>query len=744
MKLAVFTPLNPARCGVSDYSEELLPHLARRFELDVFVDANGPAAFPGGGPRVRPAEEFRPQNYGAALYHIGNNEHHTFAYDAALRHPGIVVLHEFNLHHLMAAATILRDDWDGYLREAEYNGGPEALAHARRVRALEAGPDYDGVAMNRRLLECSRALVVHSDYLIRRVRGAGFRLPVKKIPHGARIPEVNRNAYRARLGVGETTPLIGIFGFLKPYKRIVECLRAMQRLVKLDRRVRMILVGEEHPELPLQRRIEDFGLEDHVRVLGYVPLADLEQWMGAADICLNLRYPTVGETSGTLLRALGLGRAVLVSDVGAFSELPDEICLKVPVGAGEADLITEYLDLLISRPEIARAMGERARQYVAAQCSWERVAQLYAEWIEEVASGRAEAAADTEAAADPAAPALERNDARIPAGVNAGEKTSAAQETEASAAAHGQQPEGPKAANPAGDRVPAAGDETVAEKALEDRGEEEENAQQRAEWAAYIRGFVHSDPEQAAYVEQHIERFLRTLEITPPGTKDDALLEMGAYLNVTPAFKTRLGYGEVRGSYLGPAGRVERRSVQSASGEVFECEIDLFNAETDPYPYPGGRFATVLCCELIEHLYDDPMHAMAEINRILRPGGHLVLTTPNICSLRALASGLLAYHPGLFHQYIRPKNGCVEPRHAREFAPRDVQALFEAAGFEVVRLETGSYDGRKTAGFEWVKHLLRRYELGEHLRGDAIFAVGRKKSGVRERYPASLYAGGPA
>ena len=77
-------------------------------------------------------------------------------------------------------------------------------------------------------------------------------------------------------------------------------------------------------------------------------------------------------------------------------------------------------------------------------------------------------------------------------------------------------------------------------------------------------------------------------------------------------------------------------SVTSAAGEDFECELDLFDAEKDRFPYCDERFSTVLCGELIEHLFEDPMHLMAEVNRILKPGGHLVLTTPT--SRRCAAS----------------------------------------------------------------------------------------------------------
>ena len=258
--------------------------------------------------------------------------------------------------------------------------------------------------------------------------------------------------------------------------------------------------------------------------------------------------------------------------------------------------------------------------------------------------------------------------------------------------------------------------------------------------AKYILGFCHDSKGREDYVRTHLTRLVRTLELTPKGSDDDRALEMGAYMHITPALKSKVGYGEVRGSYLGPVGRTDQSRVVSADGEVFECLLDLFNAETDPYPYPDDHFATILCCELLEHLEKDPMHLMSEINRVLRPDGHLLLTTPNICSLRSAGALLLGYHPGLFHQYVRPDaDGEADPRHSREYAPRDSQAMYEAAGFSVEHLETGPYLARHSAEFDWVKHVMKRYQLPDHLRGDVIYAVGRKTGPVVERYPSALY-----
>ncbi|MGO9231702.1 MAG: glycosyltransferase [Bryobacteraceae bacterium] len=672
MRVAFFSPLPPERSGIADYSEALLDPLRHLAEVEVFSHASQP---------------FEAARFDIALYQMGNNGCHGFVYEAALRHPGVVAMHESNLHHLMTELTIRRGDWDAYVRECEYAGGEAARAFAERVRKLEAGPDYEGLAMTRRLLEGARGVAVHSRFMESEIRAAGFPGPLAVIPHGAWIPPGDRNRYRRRLGLDETVPLAGIFGFLKPYKRIAESLRAFRRLLRLAPEAKMILVGEPHPDLPLEGMIRSLGLSASVRLLGFAPIDDFTGYLSACDIVLNLRYPTVGESSGTLLRAMGLGKAALVSGVGSFREFPDDVCLKVPVGAGEEDTIFEYLNLLVSRPEVAHALGGRARDYVAEQCNWQCVAKQYVRFLEAVAEGR-------EWKAEPAqsvTPVVRQPE-------SSGE---AAEQTDAAGQAGG---------------LP-----------------------HKEEMTAYLRGWA-VDEESAGYLETHQTRLEKTLGMVPPGGPADRILEMGAYLQMTPALRDKLGYGEVRGCYYGEAGRVDHRTVTSSAGETFTCDIDHFDAEKDRFPYPDEHFATVLCCELIEHLFTDPMHLMSEANRILKPGGHLVLTTPNIAGLRGVGAILLGYHPGFYHAYLRPgETGEGDARHNREYTPREIHQLLENSGFEVARLETGEFRDTPHPEFRWVVHLLERYKLDTALRGDGIYAVGRKTGAVRERYPGWLY-----
>ena len=655
MKVAFFSPLPPAKSGIADYSATLLSELTRLADVTAFSS--------------RPAN-FDPGQFDIALYQIGNNAHHDFCYEMALEHSGVPVIHEANLHHLIADITIRRGDWDGYMREVEYDAGPSAMPYAQRVRALEVGPDYEGVPMLRRLLSRSRGVIVHSECVRSAVRAYGFDGPVARIPHGAWIPQADRNSFRTRLGLNETVPLIGTFGFLKPYKRIAESLRAFQRVLRSEPAARMILVGEPHPEFPLRSLIHSLDLDAEVRILGFAPIEDFVGYIAACDIVLNLRYPTVGENSGTLMRSLGLGKAVLVSDVGSFSEYPDDVCLKVPVDAAEEDTLFEYLNLLVNRADLRRSLGECAREWVQTECSWPLAAGRYCDFLQAIVSGERyvepESTWGRPRAAPPETPVIE--------------------------------PE-------------------------------------------YVKSWA-TDDGSKSYVSTHLTRLSKTLSLIPPGGAEDRILEMGAYLQITPALKTKLGYGEVRGCYYGPAGRTDRRSVTSEGGETFQCEVDLFNAEKDLFPYPDSHFTTVVCGELIEHLFEDPMHLMSEINRILKPGGHVVLTTPNICSIRAIAAILQGYHPGFFQAYIRPARPGEEAdaRHNREYTPQEMHILLMDAGFEKLVLETGAFRDEPKPEHAWVEALLDRYYLPKDLRGDGIYAVGRKIGPVCNRYPAWLYS----
>lgn len=256
--------------------------------------------------------------------------------------------------------------------------------------------------------------------------------------------------------------------------------------------------------------------------------------------------------------------------------------------------------------------------------------------------------------------------------------------------------------------------------------------------ADYILGYCSHSEDARAYAESHLDRLVKTLEMTPRCvTEQDRALEMGAYLQMTPAIRYRLGYAEVRGCNLGPLGRSVNKSVQSTTGEQFRCTIDLFDAEQDRFPYPDDHFQLVTCCELLEHLSSDPMHMMAEINRITKPGGYLILTTPNVCSARAVAAVLTGYHPQHFSQYTASPE---DPRHSREYAPTELPELLHDSGFECELLDSGPCGSRDLSEFDWVEPMLAELGKPTQYRGEGLYVRGRKIGPVLDRRPAWLYA----
>jgi glycosyltransferase involved in cell wall biosynthesis len=365
MKVAYYSPLPPSRSGIADYSALLLPELERRIEVVVVK--------PGRFRRDPPAD--------IALYHVGNDaEAHGWIVEALRRRPGVVVLHDFVLHHLVVGLTFSRGDAAGYLAAMEREGGlvGRLLAYAVLDNKLpplwETRPEDYPLAGE--ILRDATGLIVHSHYVEERARATGYDRPIVRIPHPAwPIPDV------AAAQV-EGAPLFGCFGHLNETKRIEELVHAFARVRERHPGARLLLVGS------LAVRLGRLELPDGVEHRDYVPEDELWSLMGACDAIVSLRSPTMGETSGSAIRALSLGKPLVVSDVGWFAELPDEAVIKVPVDEREEDTLAAALEAFTDE-NVRSMMGAAARDLVEREHRLDRVAEAYAAALEELAGGAA-------------------------------------------------------------------------------------------------------------------------------------------------------------------------------------------------------------------------------------------------------------------------------------------------------------------------------------------------------------------
>jgi glycosyltransferase involved in cell wall biosynthesis len=145
-------------------------------------------------------------------------------------------------------------------------------------------------------------------------------------------------------------------------------------------------VGEVQKGFPIEELTRLSGLEGKVTITGHLPMDRFYLHMLAADVVVNLRFPSTGELSGTLIRALGMGKPVLVSNTGPFAEFPDYTVARVDLGPPEVEEMAEILVLFAERPELREAMGRFAREHVEKTYNLRAEAKAYIEFLSEVAA----------------------------------------------------------------------------------------------------------------------------------------------------------------------------------------------------------------------------------------------------------------------------------------------------------------------------------------------------------------------
>lgn len=368
LRLDYVSPLPPVRSGIADYSADLLPQLAERCDLRLVRLPGQPVA----EEFARDYDLVAPEDLGAegrlALYQMGNNHHHLEVYEMASRYPGVLTLHDMVLHHFLIDRTVKAGDFGSYRQQLEEDHGwiGEAAAMPMRWPGSSGMAAQFALPAHRSLLLGQRGILTHSRWAAEMLGEEIPALRVRSVPMG--IPtgpeassEVGRD-FRRRHGVPRDRPVLGCVGFQTPMKRTEVVIRSLAEPGLED--VHLMVAGEVAPILRLEETAVEAAVAERVHLLGFLLYDEFEAAITACDACLNLRYPTAGETSASLLRILALGRPAVVSDYAQSAELPDEGVVKIPVGEGEtAALVGGLRDLLTDRDRL-REMGRAARLYV--------------------------------------------------------------------------------------------------------------------------------------------------------------------------------------------------------------------------------------------------------------------------------------------------------------------------------------------------------------------------------------------
>lgn len=238
--------------------------------------------------------------------------------------------------------------------------------------------------------------------------------------------------------------------------------------------------------------------------------------------------------------------------------------------------------------------------------------------------------------------------------------------------------------------------------------------------------------EQDSYHYGHSRRMARTLEVLLEENPEGQLLEIGT-TGLIPLSLSKLKpdlrvFGTDFNLDKPPMG-VEKYTLKDQSIDI---QVARVNIEEDSLKFIDEYFDVVLLCEVIEHMERDPMAMLSQVNRVLKPGGTLIVTTPNATSTRSINKILNGYEPYFYMQY--QKKGTLY-RHNYEYSIHSLSAVLNAAGFDGKVWTEDSFEDPIISIPLALMHLNYRIENC----GDNIFAVMKKVSGVVDRYPKAIY-----
>jgi glycosyltransferase involved in cell wall biosynthesis len=386
MKLAWFSPMPPARTGIATYSHELLPALSKHFDITVFTPYAGYRALED--VRVidfvsQPTELRCLRAFDRIVYHLGNSPYHLEILRVFLLYPAPVVLHDTVLYYLAASAGR-----GGLLKDLDAD--PRwALEQLRSICAASPGGDILQFATSSkypclaRVLALAPTIIVHNRAAARvvtelRYRGRTVVISMPHYSHGGVPRAEDRNNLRRSYGFATTDVLFGAFGFIGPTKRLDKVLEAFRSIVASGNaaNARLLIVGEGNDLTPL---IQAYGLAERVTTIGYVSDEQFRNLIDFVDVVVNLRYPSHGESSATLMQAMSRGKPCLVTDDASFSELPDEVVWRISFGASELDEIVGAIECLANDSEARSRLGSAAEAHVRANHDIGAVANRYRE-----------------------------------------------------------------------------------------------------------------------------------------------------------------------------------------------------------------------------------------------------------------------------------------------------------------------------------------------------------------------------
>lgn len=371
-KLAYVSPLPPERSGISDYSAELVPELAHYYNVDVIVVQDSVTApWIKANCQIRDVKWFRAHSdhYDRVIYHFGNSSFHQHMFELLDEIPGIVVLHDVFLSGIVAHMDIHGFTPNGWAIELYHSHGYKAIQE--RFHAENTADIIWRYPCNIRVLRKALGVIVHSEssWSLARCWYALDEADHWPVIPLLRVPGDDCDQIKLRhcLGLNTDDFVICTFGMLASTKLNHRILDAwLASALANDKKCVLVFVGEnEGGEYGREvlAMIQQSGLSKRIRITGWVDLETFRHYLTVANIAVQLRMNSRGETSAAVLDCMNYGLPTIVNAHGSMAELPDNAVWKLPDKFNNAQL-TEAMETLWRNTSHREQLGKQAREII--------------------------------------------------------------------------------------------------------------------------------------------------------------------------------------------------------------------------------------------------------------------------------------------------------------------------------------------------------------------------------------------
>jgi glycosyltransferase involved in cell wall biosynthesis len=386
-RMAYVSPLPPERSGIADYSAELVPELARYYDIDLIVaqeQVSDPWVSSNYPQRSVEWFDHHAHEYDRVMYHFGNSSFHQHMFELLERHPGVVVLHDFFMSGIVHYAEGASRYPNNYCRVLYQAHGYRALLDVKDHGLEQSIYTYP---CNKAVLDQAAGVIVHSSYsmtLADQWYGAGAARDWALIPLLRVLPPVlDRSAARKILGIADDAFVVCSFGRLdvtKCNERIVEAW--LGSALASDQACHLVFVGENNVlqwGRDLAARIEG---TQRITITGFASQDTYRNYLAAADVAVQLRTRSRGETSAAVLDCLAWRLPTIINAHGSAAEVPGEVTIKLADQFTDAELADAMLRLRAA-PALARDLSHKAAEYMDRVHHPARIGAIYRDVIEQ-------------------------------------------------------------------------------------------------------------------------------------------------------------------------------------------------------------------------------------------------------------------------------------------------------------------------------------------------------------------------